>query len=61
MNTKVEVKPEHREEARKLYPADDMMTELHAVRLAMFEATKHLSVREAMAAYTSHSNRKDAA
>ena len=54
----IEVRPEHLEQARKEFPADEMMAELHAVRIAMYEATKHLSVREAMAQYTADSRSK---
>jgi hypothetical protein len=45
----VEIKLEHLEEGRKLSPEDDALAELHAVRLAIYEAWKHLTVREAMA------------
>lgn len=61
MDPKVEVTQEHWEEARKLFPHDEALAELHAVRIAMFEATKHLSVREAMAEYTKAGAKEDAA
>ena len=61
MDAKVEVTQEHWKEARKLFPHDEALAELHAVRIAMFEATRHLSVREAMAEYTKGGVNKDAA
>ena len=46
MKPKVEIKHEHWEQARKDFPDDEMMAEIHAIRLAMHEAHKGLSPRE---------------
>ena len=46
MDSKVEIKPEHWEEARKEFPKDEMLAEIHAICYAMRDAQKGLSPAE---------------